>query len=49
MPMGLTIAADVIQQETSKLFKDLPYVVVYIDYLLIVTKASYKDHLEKLR
>ena len=49
MPMGLKISADVFQREMSKLFEDLPYVLVYIDDLLIVTKASYDDNLEKLK
>ena len=48
MPMGLKISADVFQREMSKLFEDLPYVLVYIDDLLIVTKGSYDDHLRKL-
>ena len=47
MPMGLKISADLFQREMSKLFEDLPYVLVYIDNLSIVTKASYDDHLEK--
>lgn len=49
MPMGLKISADVFQREISKLFEDLPYVLVYIDDILMVTKESYEDHLEKLR
>ena len=49
MPIGLKISADVFQREMSKLFEDLPYVLVYIDDLFIVTKASYEDHLEKLK
>ena len=49
MPMGLKISADVFQREMSKLFEDLSYVLVYIDDLLIVTKGSYEDHLEKLK
>ena len=31
----------------SKSFKDLPHILDYIDDLLIITKASYKDHLKK--
>ena len=49
MPMGLKISADVFQREMSKLFEDLSYVLVYINDLLIVTKGSYRDHLEKLK
>ena len=49
MPMGLKISADVFQREMSKLFEDLPYVLVYIDDQLIVTKGSFKVHLEKLK
>ena len=49
MPMGLKISANAFQREMSRLFEDLLYVLVYIDNLLIVTKGSYKDHLEKLK
>ena len=45
----LKILADVFQREMSKLFEDLPYVLVYIDNLLVITKGSYNDHLRKLK
>ena len=49
IPMGLKISADIFQRKMSKLFEDLLYILAYIDDLLIVTKGSYKDHLEKLK
>ena len=49
MPMGLSISADVFQREMTKLFKGLEYVIVYIDDVLVVTKSTYLDHLEKLK
>ena len=49
MPMGLQILADIFQREMSKLFFDLDFVLVYIDDVLIVTKGTYEDHLQKLK
>ena len=49
MPMGLIISADVFQREMTKLFSGLDYVMVYIDDVLVVTKGTYQDHLEKLK
>ena len=49
MPMGLKISADVFQRKMSKLFYDLDFVLVYIDNVLIVTKGTHEDHLQKLK
>ena len=46
--MGISIAADIFQRQTSLLFLDLNYVLVYIDDLLVYTKGSFEDHLSKL-
>ena len=46
MPMGLNISVDVFQRELSRLFQNMPFVLVYIDDLLIIKKGSYKQHLE---
>ena len=43
--MGLKISADVFQRELSMLFQDMPYVLVYIDDILVITKGSYEQHL----
>ena len=48
MPMGLSISADVFQNQMTKLFEGLDFVLVYIDDVLIVTKGDFKDHLEKV-
>ena len=46
--MGLSISADVFQNQMMKLFEGLDYVLVYIDDVLIVPKGDFKDHLEKV-
>ena len=40
MPMGLKISADVFQRELSMLFQNMPYFLVYIDDILIITKGA---------
>ena len=47
LPTGLKISADVFQQELGNIFADCKFVVVYIDDLLVLTKVTLKDHLEK--
>ena len=46
MPMGLKISADVFQRELSMIFQNMPYVLVYIDDILVITKGSYEQHLQ---
>ena len=46
MPMGLKISADVFQRELGNQFKHLPYVLIYVDDILIITKGSYDQHLK---
>ena len=46
MPMGLNISADVFQRELSRLFQGMPYVLVYIDDILVITKGTFEQHLQ---
>ena len=48
MPMGLKISTDVFQRELGKLFQDYPFVLVYLDDLLIITKGTYDQHLQAI-
>jgi hypothetical protein len=48
LPMGLCNSPDVFQEKMSSLMADLEFVRAYIDDLLIITKNSFQDHLEKL-
>ena len=48
LPMGLCNSPDIFQEKMSELMQDLEYVRAYIDDLLIVTRGSYEDHLEKV-
>ena len=48
LPMGLSNSPDIFQEKMSSLFADLEYIRTYIDDLLVLTKGSYLDHLEKL-
>jgi hypothetical protein len=48
LPMGFAGSADIFQAEMGKLMATLEYVKVYIDNLLVITKGSLDDHLDKL-
>ncbi|GFH61170.1 hypothetical protein CTEN210_17646 [Chaetoceros tenuissimus] len=45
LPMGISVAADIFQNNICNL---LGYVRAYIDDVLVLTKGSFEDHLEKL-
>ena len=47
LPMGLCNSPDIFQEHMSDLTQDLEHVRAYIDDLLIFTKGSYEDHLQK--
>ena len=49
LPMGIAGSPDNFQANMSELMMALEYVKSYIDDLLIVSKKTLKDHLEKLR
>ena len=49
LPMGLCNSPDIFQEKMSSLFADLQFVRAYIDDLLIITKGTFKDHLEQVR
>jgi hypothetical protein len=46
--MGFAGSADIFQAEMGNLMASLEYVRAYIDDLLIITKGSLDDHLNKL-
>jgi hypothetical protein len=46
--MGFAGLADVFQVEMGNIMATLEYVRVYIDDLLVITKSSHNDHLDKL-
>ena len=48
IPMGLCNSPDIFQEKMNELFEGLDYVRAYIDDLLILSKGTYEDHLEKL-
>ncbi len=49
LPMGYAGSADIFQAEMMKLMEALEYVRAYIDDLLVITRGTLEDHLEKLR
>ncbi len=49
LPMGFAGSADIFQAEMGNLTATLEYVRAYIDNLLVITKGSLDDHLDKLR
>jgi putative transposase len=46
--MGLCNRPDIFQEKVKELFYGLEYVKDYIDGLLIITKGSFEDHLNKV-
>ena len=48
LPMGICCSPDIFQEKMSSLMEDLQYVRTYIDDLLVLTRSSFTDHLEKL-
>jgi hypothetical protein len=48
LPMGFAGSADIFQAEMGNLMASLKYVRAYIDDLLVITKGSLDDHLDKL-
>jgi hypothetical protein len=49
LPMGFAGLADIFQAEMGNLMATLEYVSAYIDNLLVITKSSLDDHLDKLK
>ena len=49
LPMGIAGSPDIFQAKMSELMIALEYVRTYLDDLLIITKASLSDHLDKLK
>jgi len=48
LPMGYAGSADIFQAEMMDLMEALEYVRAYIDDLLVITRGTLEDHLEKL-
>ncbi len=48
LPMGFAGSADIFQEKMGNLMASLKYVWTYIDDLLVITKGSLDDHLDKL-
>ena len=48
LPMGTAGSPDIFQAKMSELMATLEYVRTYLDDLLVITKESLEDHLEKL-
>ncbi len=49
LSMGFAGSADIFQAEMGNLIATLEYVKAYIDDLLVITKGSLDDHLDKLK
>ena len=46
--MGIACAPDIFQNEMASLMEELEFVRVYLDDLLVISKGTFEDHLEKL-
>ena len=49
LPMGIAGSPDIFQEKMSELMGVLEFVSTYLDDLLIISKTTLEDHLEKLR
>ncbi len=49
LPMGFSASADIFQAEMMDLMEALEYVRAYIDDLLVITRGTLEDYLDKLR
>ncbi len=49
LPMGFARSADIFQAEMGNLMATLEYIRAYIDNLLVITRGSLDDHLDKLK
>jgi hypothetical protein len=49
LPMGIEGSSDILQGKMSQLMMVLEYVKAYLDDLLVISKSTFMDHLEKLR
>ena len=48
LPQGICNGPDIFQEKMAELFDGFEYVRAYIDDLLVLTKNSFDDHIEKL-
>ena len=48
LPMGVAGSPDIFQSKMSDLMLELEYVRTYLDDLLVISKDSFEDHLQKL-
>jgi hypothetical protein len=46
--MGFAGSVDIFQVEMENLMANIEYVRAYIDNLLVITRGSHDDHLDKL-
>jgi hypothetical protein len=49
LPMGFAGSADIFQAEMGNLMATFKYIRAYIDNILVITKGSLDDHLDKLK
>ena len=49
LPTGVAGSPEIFQSKMSELMMALEYVRTYLDDLLIISKSTLKDHLQKLR
>ena len=48
LPMGICNSPDIFQGKMNKIFCGFEFIREYFDYLLVITKVDWYDHLNKL-
>ena len=46
--MGVRNSPDIFQEKMNDMFRGFELILAYIDYLLIINRGDWSDHLEKL-
>ena len=49
LPMGVSCSPDIFQSKINELLGDLEYIRAYLDDVLVLSKGTFKDHLQKVR
>ncbi len=48
LPMGLACSLDIYKEKMSELFINMISIIVYQDYILVLTSSSFDNHIQKL-
>eukprot|EP00979_Chaetoceros_neogracilis_P014912 scaffold5028_cov226-Chaetoceros_neogracile.AAC.1 len=47
LPMGVSCSPDIFQSKINELLGDLEYIRAYLDDVLVLSKGTFKEHLQQ--